>query len=79
MTDAAHQYHHGDQDISEQQATFSLFGKMIKWGSLAVAVLLITLVLWFCVGAGFLPGLISGVVVLAVGIYFLRASPAESH
>ena len=79
MTDAARQYHHGDQDITEQQATFSLFGKMIKWGSLAVATLLVMLVLWFCVGAGFLPGLISGVVVLALGIYFLRDNPAESH
>jgi thiamine transporter ThiT len=79
MTDAAHEYHQGDQDISEQRATFELFGKLIKWGSLSVAVLLITLVLWFCVGAGFFAGAISGLVVLAVGIYFLRSRPAESH
>lgn len=79
MTDAAHDYHSGDQDITEQQATFSLFGKMIKWASLAVAVLLVALVLWFCVGAGFFTGLISAAVLLAVGIYFLRSKPSETH
>ena len=79
MTDAAHDYHSGDQDITEQQATFSLFKKMMKWGSLAIAVLLVTLVLWFCVGAGFFGGLLSGLVVLALGIYFLRDRPAASH
>ena len=79
MTDAAHDYHSGDQDITEQVATFGLFKKMMKWGSLAVAVLLVALVLWFCVGAGFFAGLISSMVVLALGIYFLRDRPAASH
>jgi thiamine transporter ThiT len=79
MTDAAHDYHSGDQDITEQQATFSLFGKLMKWASLSIAVLLVMLVLWFCVGAGFFGGLIPGLVVLAAGIYFLRSKPEESH
>jgi thiamine transporter ThiT len=79
MTDAAHDYHPGDQDITEQRATFSLFGKLIKWASLAVAVLIVMLVLWFCVGAGFFGGLIPGLVVLCAGIYFLRSRPEESH
>ena len=79
MTEAVHEYHSGDQDITEQESTFSLFGKLIKWGSLAVAVLVLTLVLWFCVGAGFFGGVIPGLVLLFVGIYFLRAKPAESH
>jgi len=79
MTDAAHDYHTGDQNITEQLATFSLFKKLMKWGSLAVAVLLVALVLWFCVGAGFFPGLVSAVIVLALGIYFLRSRPVAAH
>jgi len=79
MSEAAHEYHSGDQDITEQIATFSDFGKMIKWGSLTVAVLLVMLVLWFCVSAGFFTGLFSGLVVLALGIYFLRSRPESGH
>ncbi len=56
MSEAVHEYTPGDQDITEQLATFSLFGKMMKWGSLAVAVLVVMLVLWFCVQAGFFAG-----------------------
>ena len=41
MSEAVHDYTQGDMDITEQLATFSLVGKMIKWGSLCVAVLLV--------------------------------------
>ena len=77
MAEAAHDYHTGDQDISEQIATFHLVGALLKWGSLAVAVLLTVLVLWFCVNAGFISGLVTGLVILAVGIFFLRSKPGE--
>jgi hypothetical protein len=79
MSETAPQYHHGDQDISEQVVTFELFGGLVKWASLAIAVLVLVLTLWFCVGAGFFGGLIPGVVVLAAGIFFLRSKPAEEH
>jgi thiamine transporter ThiT len=79
MAEAAHEYHTGDQDISEQVATFSLVGGMLKWGSLGIAVTLIMLVLWFCTNAGFFSGLITGVILLAVGIYFLRSKPDAEH
>jgi thiamine transporter ThiT len=79
MAEAAHEYHTGDQDISEQVATFSLVGGMLKWGSLGIAVTLIMLVLWFCTSAGFFSGLITGVILLAVGIYFLRSKPDAEH
>ena len=79
MAEAVQEYHQGDQDISEQEATFGLFGKLIKWGSLSVAVLVLMLTLWFCVGAGFWAGAVSGVVLTAVGVYFLRSPPAEAH
>jgi len=79
MTEAVHEYHQGDQDISEQQATFAAFGGMIKWGSLSVAVLLLMLVLWFCVDAGFFAGLVAGLILTAVGVFFLRSKPAGAH
>jgi hypothetical protein len=79
MTDAVHEYHSGDQQIDEQVATFSAFGKMIKWGSLVIASGLVALVLWFCVNAGFVAGFGAGVVLLALGIYFLRSKPAPAH
>ena len=78
MSDAVHEYASGDMDITEQLATFSLFGKMVKWGSLATAVLVLMLVLVFCVHAGVLTGLAAGFVLAAVGVYFLRAKPAPA-
>ncbi|MBV9996888.1 MAG: aa3-type cytochrome c oxidase subunit IV [Caulobacteraceae bacterium] len=79
MAEAVQEYHSGQQEISEQIATFHLVGGLLKWGSLAVAVLLSMLVLWFCTSAGFLAGLITGLVILAVGIYFLRSKPSAEH
>jgi len=79
MTEAAHEYHTGDMDIHEQVSTFEAFGKMTKWGSLAIAALLMMLVIWFCVPAGFFAGLGAAVVLLAVGIYFLREKPDAGH
>jgi hypothetical protein len=79
MSEAVHDYTQGDMDITEQLATFSMVGKMIKWGSLAVAVLLVMLVLWFCVQAGFFAGLGAGAVLAVVGVVFLRSKPAPAH
>ena len=52
---------------------------MMKWGSLAVAVLVVMLVLWFCVSAGFFAGVAAGIVLAVVGICFLRSKPAPEH
>ncbi|MFI4976169.1 MAG: aa3-type cytochrome c oxidase subunit IV [Caulobacterales bacterium] len=79
MAEADHEYHRGQQDVSEQVATFHTFGGLVKWGCLTLAVLLLMLIMWFCTGAGFLAGLISGVVVLAAGIVFLRSGPSEEE
>ena len=79
MSEAVHEYHPGDMNIVEQVATFDAFGKMMKWGSLTLAVLLVALVLWFCVGAGFFAGAIAAFVVAAAGIFFLREKPAAGH
>ena len=72
MAGQASDYHRGEQDISEQVATFHLVMGIAKWGSLLLASGLLFLVLWFCTGAGFMAGAISGAVVLTLGIILLR-------
>ena len=72
MAAEGHDYHRGDMDIREQANTFHAFGALTKWLSLATAVILLTLTLWFATDAGFFGGLITGVVVLAIGIWVLR-------
>ena len=69
---ASDDYHRGDMDIREQANTFHAFGAWTKWLSLATAVVLLTLTLWFATGAGFFGGLITGALVLVIGIWVLR-------
>jgi thiamine transporter ThiT len=71
------EYHHGDQDPSAQVSTYRTFLTLTKWFSLHVAVLVLMLSIWFCTDAGFVAGLISGIVVLALGIVFLRSKPGS--
>ena len=79
MTEAVHEYNAGDQQIDEQIATFDAFGKMIKWGSLAIAALVLMLVIWFCVPMGFFAGLFAAIALTAVGVFFLREKPDSGH
>ena len=77
--DHATDHHHGDQNITEQIATYHLFDALSKWGSLVVATLVLMLTLWFCLGSGFLGGLIPGLVLFGAGAVFLGRKPAEDH
>jgi hypothetical protein len=79
MAGKASEYHRGEMDIHEQVSTFHLVMNITKWGALFVAVGVLTTTLWFCTGAGFMGGAISGLVVLALGIVFLREKPAADH
>lgn len=79
MAGQASEYHRGEMDIHEQVSTFHLVMGITKWGSLVVAAGLLTLVLWFCTATGFLGAVISGAVVLAIGIALLREKPSEGH
>ena len=77
MAETAADYHHGDQDDSQQVATYHLFYALTKWGALTLSVLITTFTLWFCVGAGFFASVITGAILAAVGIYFLRSKPPQ--
>lgn len=79
MADHAHDYHRGEMDIHEQAATYAFVMALTKWGSLATAVSILALTLWFCTDAGFLGGLIPALVLLALGVVFLREKKGAGH
>lgn len=70
-------YQHGSMDVREQAETYALFMGLTKWGSLATAVILLFLTLWFAVGAGFLGAFIGAAVLAVAGVFFLRSKPAH--
>ncbi len=74
--DSHAEYHSGQMNIAEQTSTFQSVIGMFKWGSLAVAASLVLLTLWFCTPAGFLPGFVVALVMVILGVIFLRAKPA---
>lgn len=75
----ASEYHRGEMDIAEQTSTYHAVMGLTKWGSLAVATAVLMLTLWFCTPAGFLGGLIPGVVAAAAGIALLREKKGGGH
>jgi hypothetical protein len=79
MAGNGHDYHRGEMDIHEQAATYAGFGLFTKWGSLALAVLLLTITMWFCTDAGFFAGAISGVVLAVLGVVILKEKPTKGH
>jgi hypothetical protein len=74
-------YQRGHMDIAEQSATYELVMGMTKWGSLVIAAGVLFFTLLFCTHTGFLGSAISAVVLLALGVFFLRSKPeaAEAH
>jgi Bacterial aa3 type cytochrome c oxidase subunit IV. len=77
-TDAHDAYVRGSQEISEQESTFALFIGLAKWSSLALAVTIAFLLIWFMPGGSFVGGFITGVVLLAVGVFAL-SSKKKAH
>jgi hypothetical protein len=73
----AEAYVHGTMTIEEQTSTYALFMNMAKWGSLAIAALLLFLVLWFMPAGSFFMGLIGAVVLFVAGFVFLNSG--KSH
>lgn len=72
MAQPSNDYHRGEMDITEQQATFHGFNLLTKWGSLIIAVGTLFCTLWFCTDAGFLGAAISAAVLAVVGVLVLR-------
>jgi hypothetical protein len=78
MADHASDYHRGEMEIGEQVATYSLFMGLTKWGSLAIAAMLLLLTVWFCTSGGFMGGFVSALVLTVIGVLALRSKP-EAH
>jgi glucose uptake protein GlcU len=79
MADATSDYHRGEMDISEQTATYNLVMGLTKWGSLALAALILWLTLWFCTDSGFLGATAAAVVLTVGGIVLLREKKGGGH
>ena len=78
MAEHASDHVHGEMEIHQQQTAFKGFMLMTKWGSLAMAVILLAATLWFCTPAGFVGGLVPAVILLALGVFFLREKPGAA-
>ena len=70
-------YVHGAMTVEEQTATYSLFMNLAKWGSLAIAAVLLFLTLWFQPGGSFVVGAIGGGVLAVAGFVFLKGGKAS--
>jgi uncharacterized membrane protein len=79
MTEQASDYHRGEMDIDAQQSTFHSVMVASKWSALAIVAGVAFLTLWFCTAAGFFSALVTAIVIVALGVFFLRESPAAAH
>lgn len=79
MAEDHDEYVHGSQNAATQVADFRMFASLTKWFSLHAAVLILMLTLWFCTNASFLGGLVAGLIVLGIGIAFLRNKRRPVH
>lgn len=71
----ARAYVHGEMAVNEQVSTFALFMGLTKWASLAIAVLVLFLTLWFHPGGSFIAGLIGGAALGVAGWFALKSKP----
>lgn len=74
-------YQRGHMDIAEQAATFQLVMGMTKWGSLITAAGVLFFTLLFCTATGFIGSTVATVILLVLGVVFLRSKPdaAAAH
>jgi hypothetical protein len=72
-------YHHGDMPTTSHADTYRGVMGLFKWGSLAVADLLILLVLSFCTSAGAVSSLVLSAIVLGAGVLALRSPKSPAH
>jgi len=79
MAEHGDDYSHGQMDIAEHTQSFDLFVKFTKWGSLAVAVMVLWATLMFCTSTGFVGAVVAAAVLLAVGVALLREKAAPAH
>lgn len=67
----------GEMEIVEQTSTYHVFDNLVRWGSLAVAALVLFLSIMFCTRAGFLGAAVPTVILLIAGVVALRKAPTS--
>jgi hypothetical protein len=77
MAGTPSEYHRGDMDIHAQQSTFRAVMVASKWSCLALAAGITFFTLLFCTTAGFFSAFITAVIIIALGVAFLRERPAS--
>lgn len=75
----AEAYVHGTMTIHEQVETWALVQNLFKWGSLAIASILLFLTIWFQPNGSFIGGLLAGLFVAAAGWFFLKGGKPAAH
>lgn len=79
MAEPAADYHRGEMDIAEQTATYSGFLALSKWGSLVIAAGILFFALWLCAHAGFIRSALAAIVLIVLGVVFLRNKAPTGH
>lgn len=69
----SHAPSHDHMDITEQASTYRAFDGLVRWGSLAVAGIVLFLTLLCCTKAGFFGAAIPTAILLVAGFLFLRS------
>ena len=72
-------YVHGQMNAATQTANYRSFMSLTKWFALNAGTLILFLTLWFCTDTGFWGAGLAAIVVLALGITFLRRKPQPVH
>jgi hypothetical protein len=70
-------YKPGEMNVAGQRSMYHVFNLLLHWGGLAIATLLVFLVLFLCVHAGFLPAAIVAAVVFGAGFFWLTRPKAH--
>ena len=78
MAEHASDYTHGHMDVHQQESSFHAFMLLAKWGSLAVAVIVLFATLCFCTGVGAVGAFLSALILLVLGVVFLREKPGAA-
>ncbi len=65
-------------EVAVHAAAYHKFSLLVKWVMVLAATAISSLTVWIAAGAGFLAGLVVGLVVFGVGTYALRHGWAHS-
>ncbi|HXQ45718.1 MAG TPA: hypothetical protein VN806_03830 [Caulobacteraceae bacterium] len=66
------------EDFEVRAVTYHRFMLGVKWVAIVLGAVILSLVIAFCTPAGIIPGIFAGLIVLAVGVWAMRAFLAHS-